>query len=92
MMKKKLVLLFVAGMFLIGSASALAMSYNTFFGGVTGMHSRGTTYAQYLPRGKRAYVTASGKTKLTRYTYSGGNASATVSRAFSGNKAWWGVW
>jgi hypothetical protein len=91
-MKKKLILPLALGCFLIGSVSASAMSFNTFFGGVTGVPGYGTTYAQYLPRGKRVYVTASGKTTLTRYAYSGGNASATVSRAFSGNRAWWGLW
>lgn len=88
---KRKVLVVGALLFLFaGGVSAAAVAFNTFYGGVTGVPGYGTTWGSYHPRGKRVYVTAKGKTTRTSYANSGGSANATVQRAFSGNKSYWG--
>lgn len=91
-MKKKIVAFVVVASFIFSGLSASAMSFNYFFGGVTGVPNNGTTWGEYLPRGKRVFVTASGQYSRTAYANSGGDAYASVARAWSGNKSWWGLW
>lgn len=89
-LKMKLLTVAMLGSLFVGGVSAAGVTFNTFYGGVTGVPGWGTTWGMYHPRGKRVYVTASGKTKSTKYANSGGSASPSVSRAFSGNRSWWG--
>ncbi|WP_207694622.1 hypothetical protein DOK67_0000406 [Enterococcus sp. DIV0212c] len=89
-LKRKVVGIVMLSALFVGGLSASAAAFNTFYGGVTGIPGFGTTWGSYYPRGKRVYVTAKGRTTSTRYASSGGTAHASVSRAFSGNRSWWG--
>ncbi|CYU72870.1 Uncharacterised protein [Streptococcus suis] len=73
-------------------ASASALTYDAFFGGVTGVPGKGTTWGEYTPNprtGRAVSVTAVGKTRRTDYGSRVDKAYASVARAMSGNRSYW---
>ncbi|MGT2742791.1 hypothetical protein [Streptococcus plurextorum] len=89
---KKVSLLLLALLTVLTFVNVSALTYDTFFGGVTGVPGWGETWGMYSPRSSRVYVTAKGKSTKTSYTRPQGLASATVQRAISGNVSYWGYW
>lgn len=73
-------------------ASASALSYDTFFGGVTGVPGKGTTWGEYIPNprtGRAVSVTAVGKTKRSDNGSRVDRAYVSVERAMRGNRSYW---
>ena len=86
------VTLAVLSLLVVGGGSALAYSFDYFYGGVTGVPGNGTTWGEFTPSKKRVAVEAKGKTKKVVYAGARVKANSTVQRAISGNTSrWWWV-
>lgn len=88
--RKWVVAIAVASLLVIGGASALAYSFDFFYGGVTGVPGNGTTWGEFTPSKRRVAVQAKGQTTRVSYANPRGKANSTVRRAISGNSSgWW---
>lgn len=84
--------LVVLTILLCGGVSASAYSFDTFFGGVTGIPGFGSTWGEFTPSSRNVVVEAVGKQRKIAKASARRKAYAAVPRAFSGNRSrwWWG--